>query len=158
MRKTFFRVLGLVLCAALLTGCNKKPDNTEELKKYKQEMTEFFTSLEKINTNINNINPEDQESMDNLYTQFAALDKAYKELADIEVPEDFINNETLADQASEYMTQANEYLRQAFTETSYNQTVLDAAMECYKRANKRLQYIITILHGELPQGEDVQYN
>ena len=95
--------------------------------------------------------------MNQLFEQFDLLENEFKKLSEIHVPKDFENNESLAQQASEYMTQANDYLHKAFSETSYNENVLEAAMECYNRANKRVQFIISILHGELPTDDTVTY-
>lgn len=118
-------------------------------------MTTFFEELEKIDADINTIDPADQDSIDQLFKQFDALEAQFKKLSEIDVPDEYISNKALGQQAYEYMVQANEYLHQSFTDTSYNQNVLDAALECYRRANKRVQFIITILHGEIPQDDGV---
>lgn len=153
--KKLIRLAVLLLTVCLLTACTETVDNTPQLKAYKASMTTFFEELEKIDTNINAIDPSDQTSIDELFKQFDALEAQFKKLSEIEVPEEYISNEALGQQAYEYMVQANEYLHQSFTDTSYNQNVLDAALECYRRANKRVQFIITILHGEIPQGEGI---
>ena len=53
------------------------------------------------------------------------------------------------------MAQANQYFHDSFTDTSYNEYTLEAAMECYKRANKRLGYMIDILHGKIPDDDSI---
>lgn len=153
--KKYFRIIALFLALILLCGCKEQVDNTPQLKAYKASMINFFEELEEIDSKINVIDPTDQGSLLQLYEQFDALEAEFKKLAEIEVPEEYISNEALAQQAYEYMSQANEYLHQSFTDTSYNQNVLDAALECYRRANKRVQFIITILHGEIPQDEGI---
>lgn len=153
--KRFYRIAILLLTLVFLTGCTEQVDNTPQLKAYKASMTTFFEELEKIDADINTIDPADQDSIDQLFKQFDALEAQFKKLSEIEVPEEYISNKALGQQAYEYMVQANEYLHQSFTDTSYNQNVLDAALECYRRANKRVQFIITILHGEIPQDDGV---
>ena len=46
---------------------------------------------------------------------------------------------------------------QAYEGDTYDEAVAGAAREYYDRANIRIQYIITILHGEIPEGEGVTY-
>ena len=74
-----------------------------------------------------------------------------------DVPETFAYISDLADEASSYMTQANEYLKQSFDDSSYNENTLKAALECYNRANKRAVYIVSLLNGELPKDENISY-
>ena len=45
----------------------------------------------------------------------------------------------------------------AYEGETYDEGSAQAAREYYDRTNIRLQYIITILHGEIPEGEGVTY-
>lgn len=143
-----------LLIIGMLAGCGEKDTQLED---YKNNMEDFFSAMENYDSEINEIDPTDSEALTELFDIFDKMEKSYKELADMEVPDDFSANKTLAVQASDYMTQANDYFHQSFTDTSYNEYTLEAAMECYKRANKRLGYMITILHGEIPEDENVTY-
>ena len=73
----------------------------------------------------------------------------------MEVPEEFISVESLADEAAENMTQAVSLYHSLYESETFDTTIADAANEYYSRANIRLQYIISILHGEIPEGENV---
>ena len=53
------------------------------------------------------------------------------------------------------MTTANEMYHEAFSNGSYNEYIAEAADEYYARVNKRLQFIILILHNETPEGDGV---
>lgn len=155
MKKIVFLLIlsiGLLAC-----GCGKKLEDNSDLLKYKNEMTSFFDDLEEMDTEIQKINPESSDSVEKLLNAFDALENDFKKLANIEVPEDFPYNKTLADDAYSYMQQANEYMTQAFEDNDFKQNVFDAAMECYKRANKRVKYIITFLHGETPDDENISF-
>ena len=49
------------------------------------------------------------------------------------------------------MTQAVESYHEAYSNGGYNQLTADYAKENYARAYKRIQIIITFLHGEQPE-------
>lgn len=156
--KKYIHYFVCILLLFSLCGCGSKNKENIELQKYKDSMVSIFNDLEKSNSDINKIDPNASDSMEKLYEQFDILETKFKTLSEIEVPEEFKYNETLANEAYEYMVQANDYLHQSFTDTSVNQGTLDASIECYKRANKRVQYIINIIHGELPKDENITYN
>lgn len=159
LKKKFLSVLFLFAIVISVTACGKKNNNNEELKTYKASMETFFSNVEKIDYTIKTIDPDcdDDSSIKNLFEQFDLLEQEFKTLSEIPVPAEFSYNESLADEAYDYMVQANDYYHQSFTESSFNPYTLEAADECYRRANKRVQYIINILHGELPQDENVSY-
>lgn len=163
MRKRLLIAIALVCIFALFTGCGKKVSNARELETYKASMENFFTAMEKENNTINNINPDSLDSMNNLLKEFDHMETFFKQLAELKVPtenvpETFVYIPDLATQASDYMTQANEYMHQAFSESSYNENTFEVAKECYKRANKRISYIIALLNGEYPQDETISYS
>lgn len=163
MKKRLLIAVVLVCSFAFLTGCGKKVNNSKELETYKASMENFFKAMEKENNTINSIDPESQNSMTDLLKEFDHMETFFKQLSELtvpteNVPETFVYIPDLAIQASDYMTQANDYMHQAFSESSYNENTFEVAMECYKRANKRIGYIITLLNGEYPQDETITYN
>ena len=149
------KILILLLAGVLLiAGCGKPKQDTKALKEYEQNMTVFFNDLVKIDQEINAIDPESDTAIKDLFKEFDALQTKFVYLADVSVPNDLIYWESissLAVEGKDYMIQANDYLKQSFTETSYNPNYLEAAMESYRRANKRVQYIISLIHGVVPQ-------
>ena len=162
MKKIAAIFLSLTTCLTLMAGCGSSEEN-KELSEYKDSMESFFSTLEEIDTEINEIDPEADDSLESLYTEFDKLIETYSDLAALTAPtegapETFAYIDDLADQAYDYMVQADDYLNQSFDESSYNETTLNAALECYDRANKRVGYIIDLLHGELPQDETITYN
>ena len=151
----------LALSACFLSGCGAK-GSAAVVNEYKTSMENFFGSLKASDTDINNINPDDQDAINKLLKEFDNMDKAYADMAELTVPtegvpETFAYIPELSKSASEYMTQANGYLHDSFAESSYNEHTLDAAMECYKRANKRVQFIISLLHGEYPKDDSISF-
>ena len=78
-------------------------------------------------------------------------------MAELEVPDRFSAADSLADEASENMAEAVSYFHMAYEGEEFDPNLEQAAREYYERANIRIQYMITILHGEIPQGEGVTY-
>ncbi len=163
MKKKLVVILVMTFVFSLFTGCEKKITNEKEINEYTASMEKFFNELETIDKEINSIDAEAQGSVNELSKSFDKLQKSYSEMASLtapteNVPKTFQYIDTLADQASDYMTQANDYLKDAYSDTSYNENTVEVSMECYKRANKRVQYIITLLHGEYPQDDTIKFN
>lgn len=157
-----------ILCAALvlslsmgLTACSGAGAG-KEVSEYKKDVETFYNTLVDVDKEINDIDPSSQEAMDKLFEEFDKLQSSYSQMAELtvptkDVPEAFAYISDLADEASSYMTQANEYLKQSFDDSSYNENTLKAALECYNRANKRAVYIVSLLNGELPKDENISY-
>lgn len=159
MTKRFMSLILLLSLTVFSVSCGKKDNDNVELKAYKESMESFFSNVEKIDYSIKTIDPDcdDSSSIESLFEQLDLLEAEFKVLSEVSVPEQFAYNESLADEAYDYMVQANDYYHQSFSETSFNPYTLEAADECYKRANKRVQYIINILHGELPKDDNISY-
>lgn len=148
------KLLTLLLSSCLIltiTGCS----NDEELTKYKTQMDNFFSEVETIHNTMNSIDPESETALDELFDCLDDLEILFVSMAELEVPSDFSSVEELADEASENMSLAVENYHNAYSSDSYNEYTAGTADEYYARANKRLQYIIDILHGEIPEGDDV---
>ena len=161
MKKLIKSFVCVAMSLLLLCACGS-PKSSGPAKEYKASMEKFFDNLNKVNTDINSINPEDQNAVSKLFEQFDVMEKEITAMSQLTVPtegvpETFAYIEELAKSASDYMTQANGYLHDSFSEGSYNEHTLEASMECYKRANKRIQYIITLLHGEYPSDDTISF-
>ena len=142
----------LTLCfVLLLTGCGEN----KELTKYKNDMDKFFSNVEIIHNKMNSIDYDEENALDELFTCLNDLDKEFKTMAALQVPSEFTSIETLADEASENMTLAVTNFQDAYSKDSYNEYTAATAFEYYERANKRFQYMIDILHGKIPEGENV---
>lgn len=142
----------LLLCMTLLSvlifaGCG----NNAELDTYKTNMNQFFENLETYDAEINAINPESESAVTELLIILDAMDNSFSQMAELPVPEDFAGVEELADEASSYMAEAVSYYHQAFADDTYNPSLADVAKQNYDRANLRIQYIISILHGDIPE-------
>ena len=149
--KSICLVLFLLL---LLTGCGKKDEALEE---YQTNMETFFGHIVEFNDNMNAIDVSQGDYVSQMLEYLDALDAEVAWMAQLEVPDAFSAVESLADEASENMTQAVSFYHMAYENGEYDENVEVAAKEYYDRANLRIQYIITLLHGEVLEGEGLTY-
>lgn len=148
-----------VLCLAMffcfmLAGCGKRD---EALDEYQANMETFFEHIIEFNDNMNAIDVSQPDYLTQMLEYLDALDAELAWMAQLEVPEQFSAVDSLADEASENMTQAVSFYHMAYEGVEYDENIEAAAKEYYNRANIRIQYIITLLHGEIPEGEGVTY-
>ena len=143
-KRLLFPVLLLTL---FLTGCGKD----KAVETYRANMTQFFENVQTINDAINQLDPNDENVGDQLLPLLDSLDKSFSQMASLEVPDGFPGVADLATDASKYMTEAVSYYHQAYGGEEYDKTSADIAYQNYQFANKRLQYIVQILHGDIPE-------
>lgn len=149
-----FKFFGAVIvCGFLLTACGED----EALTSYQEDMNTFFESAATYNDNMNAIDPSSEDAVSQLLAYLDGLQTEITWMAELEVPEQFSAAESLADEADENMKEAVALFHQAYEGDTYDEALGQAALEYYERANIRIQYIITILHGEIPEGEGVTY-
>lgn len=144
------RILFFTFTAALvftLTGCGSNP----ELENYKANMNQFFENVSIFDQSINAIDPESETAVSDLLTLLDSMDKSFAQMASLEVPKGFPGVDELAVEASEYMSEAVSYYHQAFEGEAFDPSLADVAKQNYDRANLRIQYILSILHGDIPE-------
>lgn len=149
-----YKILGAaVVCGFLLTACGED----EALTAYQEDMNTFFENAAAYNDNMNSIDPNSEDAVSQLLAYLDGLQNEITWMAELEVPEQFSAAESLADEADENMKEAVSLFHSAYEGDTYDEALGQAALEYYERANIRIQYIITILHGEIPEGEGVTY-
>lgn len=149
MKNKLIVLLTVLSLCFTFTGCGEDP----ELAKFKNEMNAFCAEIADIDAGINSIDAESETAKDELLEYLDKANDSFKKLANMSIPEEFSYLEELADKASEDMTEAVNMYHDAFSNHSYNEYTYDYAGEYYKRAYKRLTYIISLLHGEIPEGD-----
>ena len=127
------RILAVFALVFLLAGCGGA---SQELTDYKDNMAE--DAEETLLHNLDN------------------MERAFTEMAAYEIPEEFMTLGDLPVEAADYMSQAVAKYHEAY-DNEYDAAAEEEAGAMYERANRRLQYIIDILHGEIPEGEDVEF-
>lgn len=149
-----YKIMGVCMFLVfLLTACGQD----EELTAYQEDMNSFFEKAAQYNENMNAIDRNSDTAILELLGYLDALAEDIEWMAKLEVPEQFSAVESLADEADENMKQAVALFHEAYDGDTYDDASAQAALEYYNRANIRIQYIIVILHGEIPEGEGVTY-
>ena len=146
-------VLGAAFCIVMLVGCGKN----QALEQYQEDMTTFFEQISMYNDGMNSIDASAEDATNRILDYLDKVEEEIAWMAQLEVPSQFSAVEDLADEADENMKQAVALYHQAYEGDIFDEAVAQAAKEYYDRANIRIQYIITILHGEIPEGEGVTY-
>ena len=146
-------ILVTLLFAFLLTACGKN----EELAAYQEDMNIFFERAAEYNDKMNAIDRESDTAVIELLGYLDAFAEDIQWMAELTVPDQFSAVESLADEADENMKEAVALFHAAYDGESYDEGSEQAALEYYDRTNIRIQYIIMILHGEIPEGEGVTY-
>ncbi|MDE6404435.1 MAG: hypothetical protein K2M20_02135 [Lachnospiraceae bacterium] len=146
-------ILVTLLFAFLLTACGKN----EELAAYQEDMNTFFERAAEYNDKMNAIDRESDTAVIELLGYLDAFAEDIQWMAELTVPDQFSAVESLADEADENMKEAVALFHAAYDGESYDEGSEQAALEYYDRTNIRIQYIIMILHGEIPEGEGVTY-
>ena len=151
MKNKFQILLMGVITVMLLSGCGADP----ELTLFKNEIDDFCTAISEIDTSINNVDATSDYATTELLGYLNDLDKEFQEFAEIDFPEEFDYLESLADEAAAYMTTAVSSYQDAYGGESYDEYTAEYAKENYSRAYKRIQIIISFLHGEEPDDVDL---
>lgn len=150
--KNRFRIIFAAFGTAItLTGCGEDPI----LSQFKNDIDDFCTQISEIDTSINSIDAESENAISELLGYLDDLDSAFKSFAELDFPEEFDYLENLADESSQYMTEAVQSFHEAYSNGSYNEYTADFARQNYSRAYKRIQIIIAFLHGEEPDDADL---
>jgi len=132
----------------MLTGCG----NNAELENYKANMNQFFENVRVFDSSINAIqNPESDQAVAELLSLLDSMDTSFQQMASLEVPDCFPGVDELADDASRYMSEAVSYYHMAYEGGGFDASLEDVARQNYVIANTRLQYIVSILHGNIPE-------
>jgi len=152
VKKYIYMLLMLLVCSGLF-GCGKRD---VELDNYYAQMENFSQNVRTVEEGIEAIDYTESGAHQELLGYLDQLDALYSDMAAFSVPSEFGVIESLADEASSNMTQSVSLYHMAFDgDEEYDPMVTDAALEYYQRAQKRIDYIGTIIQGEMPEGEDI---
>lgn len=135
----------------MLTACGEDP----ALAQFKKNMDNFCTKISEIDTAINSIDASSDNAVSELLTCLDELDIVFQSFARIDFPEEFDYLESLADESSQFMTEAVKNYHDAYSNGSYNDSIAEYAKQYYIKAYKRVQIIVTCLHGEIPSDADL---
>lgn len=143
------KIVLFTLMCILLCGCGQSPAvNT----KFETDINTFCTNVSDIDLAINQITNQtvDEKGLETataeLLSYLDLLNDEFKKLASIDFPEEYDYLETVADEASDYMSEAVKSYHTTY-EDNYTESMEAYAKENYSRAYKRLQYILNTLNG-----------
>lgn len=143
------KIVLFTLMCILLCGCGQSPAvNT----KFETDINTFCTNVSDIDLAINQITNQtvDEKGLESataeLLSYLDLLNDEFKKLASIDFPEEYDYLEAVADEASDYMSEAVKSYHTTY-EDNYTESMEAYAKENYSRAYKRLQYILNTLNG-----------
>lgn len=143
----------VLMCSILLAACGQD----EELTAYQEDMNTFFEHIASYHEGMNAIDASAPDAKNQLLSYLDQLQAEFTWMAGLTVPDAFSAADSLADEADENMQQAVALYHSAYEAEVFDEPTAQAAREYYDRANIRIQYIISILHGEIPEGEGITY-
>lgn len=152
MKNKIQLLIAELLVPVFLTACGEDP----ELTQFRNSIDSFCTEISQIDTAINGIDASSDGAVTELLSCLDDLDEAFQEFAELDFPEEFDYLEEIADQAGDYMSTAVSSYHDAYSNDSYDENTAAYAGQNYSRAYKRIQIIITFLHGETPEDVDLQ--
>lgn len=148
-------IIGTLTTVLCLTACGHTNEE-KELAYFSSSISSFTASIQDANQQINELDVNDANASQELLSILDGLDEKFKELADLSVPEQYQSIETLADEASENMTNAVSYFHSAYEGEAFDEQDADVAYQYYTRAMVRIEYIGYVLVGEIPENDHVK--
>ena len=127
MKNKVLIVLAATLISVLFSACGEDT----ELSQFRRSMDDFCTRISEIDTSINSIDAEAENASEELLTYLDDLDIVFQSFARLDFPEEFDYLENLADESSEYMTEAVKSYHDAFGYNSYSESMAEYAKENY---------------------------
>lgn len=148
-------IIGTLTTVLCLTACGHTNEE-KELADFSSSISSFTASIQDANQQINELDVNDANASQELLSILDGLDEKFKELADLSVPEQYQSIETLANEASENMTNAVSYFHSAYEGEAFDEQDADVAYQYYTRAMVRIEYIGYVLVGEIPENDHVK--
>lgn len=151
MKRKLILFVTAFVTALLLTACGEDP----ELTQFRKSIDDFCTKISEIDTSINSIDAGSEGAVDELLDCLDDLKLVFQNFGKLDFPEEFDYLEETAGEASDYMTTAVESFHKAYGNNSYDESMAEYAQANYNRAYKRVQIIISFLHGTTPEDVDL---
>ena len=141
-------LLSILICS---TGCGAD----QKLSNYEANMTLFKDNIIGISETMDAIDPQSETAVTELLSCLDSMNEEFQFLDEMEVPRKFSSIESLADEASTYMSEANSLYHQYYDSSEYDETTKETADENYTRAMKRMNYISELLQGKIPEDAEI---
>ncbi|MBR5578106.1 MAG: hypothetical protein IKW28_03835 [Lachnospiraceae bacterium] len=151
MRSFISLFLMSIISISLLTGCGKD----EKLTAFEENMTTFYKNIRIIGNEMDALDPYDEDAVIQMNYKLESMKQQFEILAAMEIPSQFPGIDGLADDALEYMEEAVRLHSLAYEEAEVIDSYIQASSENYESAMKRIEYIATLLQGEIPEGAKI---
>ena len=149
MKKIYLLLLS-ILITLTLSACGQ---NTTQIVAFQNELYSTVTKIEALHKELNNLDVTNSNAASNALNQLSKLNDAFKDLADINIAdEEFAFIADLAEEGSEYMSQAYKLFHEAYANDNFDEENADLAYKYLERATTRIRVIVSMLHGEVPDG------
>ena len=149
MKKIYLLLLS-ILITLTLSACGQ---NTTQIVAFQKELYSTVTKIEALHKELNNLDVTNSNAASNTLNQLSKLNDAFKDLADINIAdEEFAFIADLAEEGSEYMSQAYKLFHEAYANDNFDEENADLAYKYLERATTRIRVIVSMLHGEVPDG------
>lgn len=135
----------------MLTGCGE----SDKLGAFQDNINSFYTEVTNIENTMDDIDSNEEDAVTTLLICMEQMKSQFQTLSEIEVPVEFASVEELADDAYFYMSEAVRLYTEAYEGEMVNDSYVQAAVENYESAMKRVNYIAVLLQGEIPQGATI---
>lgn len=153
MKKIFLLTL-LFSLSLTFTACGR---NTEEIMTFQNKLNTVVLKMEKLNSELNTLDVTVSDATETALDNLADLNTAFKELASINVTdENHMYITDLADEGADYMSHAYELFHKAYGQETFDEANAALAYQYLERATKRVRVIVTMIHGEIPEGVILQ--
>ena len=134
-----------------VSGCGQ----SEKLGAFQESIENFYAEVSGIESEIRHIDVKSEDAVTALLILLEQMSVQLDILAKAEVPDEFASVAELAQDAQMYMTEASRLYQEAFSEDQVKEPYVEAAIENYESAMKRIDYIAVLLQGEIPEGATV---
>lgn len=154
MKNRFLQIAIFITIILCLGGCNKS-DAEKELADFSAAISDFTAVIKNADEQINAIDTTSTDASAELLEILDQLDVEFQNLTKLSVPAQYKSIETLAGDASSYMTNAVSYYHKAYESENFSEQDASIAYQYYTKAMDRIQYIGYTLVGEFPENENV---
>lgn len=152
MKKKIYLIISILYISLILAGCSKEDPAREQ---FKTDFENFCINISTLDTSINNIDATADDAKEELLLYLDQLTVEFENLAKLDFPEEFDYLEPLADEAYNYMAEAASAYHTAYGGETFAENYSNYAYENYARAYKRVQIILTYLHGNEVEDSDL---
>ncbi|MBR1472219.1 MAG: hypothetical protein IJ600_11335 [Lachnospiraceae bacterium] len=143
VKSNIHKTLSCLLLTAVLSGCGeKKPDS--DLEAYRTDMSAFGTTIAQISVSINGIDPAAENADEVFLSDLDLMNNAFRDMAALQVPEEYSDAGTLAYEAAAYMNDAVSLYHEAYGADGYSETLAEQARTQYESAMERISSIGTL--------------